>query len=87
MLVPQALAVVTVHVPDTVAPTVTDAVTAVPAVVAEVARMAIVLPDVTPVADGPPHTPLMAIAVQPLLQLAVKDPEKPLSVTALLLML
>jgi hypothetical protein len=46
--------------------------------------MAIVSPDVKPDTDVPPHEPLRAIAVQPVPQVAVRVPEKPLSVTALL---
>jgi hypothetical protein len=83
----QALATVTVQVDDVVAPTVTDAVVAVPALLDDVCRIAIVLLETIPVAEGPPHTPLIAIAVQPALQLAVNEPVNPLSVTALLLTL
>ena len=70
--------------PEVGGPTGTVAVGAVLALADDVWRIAIVSPSVKPVTVVPPHEPLRAIAVQPVPQVAVRVPENPLKVTALL---
>jgi hypothetical protein len=82
----QSAPVVTCQLLDTVLPTVTVAVVAVLVLDDETCMMVIVLPEVTPASVVPPHTPLRAMLTQPVPQVAVRDPVKPESVTALLAM-
>ena len=76
----QAVAVVTVHVPEVVLPTVTLVVVATPAPGLEVRRMAMVSLLTKPVTGDTPQTPLRAMPVQ-VLQVAMTGPVKPVKVT------
>src|ERR1017187_5064522 len=78
----QAVAVVTVHVPEVVLPTVTLVVVATPAPGLEVRRMAMVSLLTKPVTGDTPQTPLRAMPVQ-VLQIALTGPVKPVRVTVL----
>ena len=79
------LFVATDHVPDTVVPAVTVAVTGVFRLPDEVSRMAMESPAENPLTVVPPQTPLRAMAVQLAPHVALTMPVKLLNVTALLL--